>query len=320
MGPPVSRAQRTIKATDGVALGDYVYMDHGSDYADYADAQVRELITRYKPDILWNDISWPTGEKRLFAMFADYYNTVPDGIVNDRWQTGSLFKKAMGVKPARATFDLLMKQVIKSRPDFLDSIKPPIIPHSDLTTPEYTQYDVTQAKKWETTRGIGNSYGYNRDETDADYASFGEKLFPDFIDAVAKNGNLLLNAGPSGGQGTIPPEQLSRLNGFGSWLRTNGGAVYGSRSYDDPQGETTDGLQVRTTRKDDSLAVVVVGNPQGRRLTVKGLELAGTRGTLLADGSPVTLTRGEDGDTVLEFARDLAGIYSPVIAVPLSGP
>ena len=128
-------------------LGDYVYMDHGSDYADYADAQVRELITRYKPDILWNDISWPTGEKRLFAMFADYYNTVPDGIVNDRWQTGSLFKKAMGVKPARATFDLLMKQVIKSRPDFLDSIKPPIIPHSDLTTPEYTQYDVTQAKK-----------------------------------------------------------------------------------------------------------------------------------------------------------------------------
>jgi len=80
-------------------------------------------------------------------MFADYYNTVPDGIVNDRWQTGSLFKKAMGVKPARATFDLLMKQVIKSRPDFLDSIKPPIIPHSDFTTPEYTQYDVTQAKK-----------------------------------------------------------------------------------------------------------------------------------------------------------------------------
>ncbi len=121
---------------------------------------------------------------------------------------------------------------------------------------------------------------------------------------------------------TIPPEQLRRLNGFGSWLRTNGGAVYGSRSYDDPQGETTDGLQVRTTRKDDSLAVVVVvvGNPKGRRLTVKGLELADTRGTLLAYGSPVTLTRGADGDTVLEFGRDLAGIYSPAIAVPLSGP
>jgi hypothetical protein len=54
-----------------------------------------------------------------------------------------------------------------------------------------------------------------------------------------------------------------------SFAHTNGGAVYGSRSYDDPQGETTDGLQVRTTRKDDSLAVVVVGNPKGRRLTVK---------------------------------------------------
>jgi len=104
-----------------------------------------------------------------------------------------------------------------------------------------------------------------------------------------------------------------------SFAHTNGGAVYGSRSYDDPQGETTDGLQVRTTRKDDSLAVVVVGNPKGRRLTVKGLELADTRGTLLADGSPVTLTRGADGDPILEFARDLAGIYSPAIAVPLPG-
>jgi alpha-L-fucosidase len=46
-------------------------------------------------------------------------------------------------------------------------------------------------------RGIGNSFGYNRQETDADYASLEQELLPDFLKAVAKNGNLLLNAGPT---------------------------------------------------------------------------------------------------------------------------
>ena len=66
-------------------LGDYTYLDHGRDFAAYAGAQVCELIARYQPDILWNAISWPTGEKTLFALFADYHNTVPEGVVNDRW-------------------------------------------------------------------------------------------------------------------------------------------------------------------------------------------------------------------------------------------
>jgi len=49
-------------------------------------------------------------------------------------------------------------------------------------------------------------------------------------------------------------------------------------------------MPVWTMRTGDSVTVVVVVNPKGRRLTAKGLELAGTHGTLLADGSPVTVT------------------------------
>ena len=30
------------------------------DYPAYAEAQVRELIARYRPSVLWNDIAWPT--------------------------------------------------------------------------------------------------------------------------------------------------------------------------------------------------------------------------------------------------------------------
>ncbi|WP_330233792.1 alpha-L-fucosidase [Nocardia sp. NBC_00508] len=298
-------------------LGDYIYSPHASGYPAYADAQVRELITRYEPDILWNDISWPTGQKQLFALFAHYYNTVPDGVVNDRWQTASWGRTVMRSRLARAGFDLLMKQLIKAKQDFVHSAPAPVLPHSDFTTREYTRFDTTQTRKWEATRGIGNSFGFNRNETDADYASFEQELFPAFADAVAKNGNLLLNVGPSGGAGIIPAVQLSRLGAFGDWLRANGAAIYDTNPYDEPQGATTDGLPVRTTRSGSAVNVVVVGYPRGREVVVQGLALPGSAGTLLADGSSVRVDR-RGGDTVLRFSRDLDSVYSPAVAIPLS--
>lgn len=44
---------------------------------------MRELVDRYQPSVLWNDICWPSGGS-LAALFAHFYNTVPDGVVNDR--------------------------------------------------------------------------------------------------------------------------------------------------------------------------------------------------------------------------------------------
>ena len=44
----------------------------------------RELIDRYAPSVLWNDVCWPAGGD-LAALFAHYYNTVDDGVINDRW-------------------------------------------------------------------------------------------------------------------------------------------------------------------------------------------------------------------------------------------
>ncbi|WP_422774111.1 alpha-L-fucosidase [Plantactinospora sp. WMMC1484] len=278
-------------------LGDYTYARYGDGYADYADAQLRELIRRYRPDLLWNDISWPTGEGRLFSLFADYYHTVPDGVVNDRWQTDSLWRWLLGTRLGRAGFDQVMTWAIGDDPDFVENVKPPAVPHSDFTTPEYTKYDTVQAKKWEMTRAIGNSYGFNRNETDADYASFTGTLLPDFVDALAKNGNLLLNVGPAGGDGTIPPEQLSRLAGFGRWLDRNGAAVYDTRPWTRAE---TEGAHF-TAGPDGSVNVILDGPVGTERVRLNGVQLAG-RGRLLADGSAVTLT--VDGpDTLLSFAR-----------------
>lgn len=63
------------------------------EYVSYADAHWRELIERYEPSVLWNDIAYPSAKKRQ-QLFADYYNEHPDGLINNRWGTPSELKKA----------------------------------------------------------------------------------------------------------------------------------------------------------------------------------------------------------------------------------
>lgn len=54
------------------------------EYAQFTDAHLRELIARYSPSILWDDISYSTKGK-LPEIFAAYYNRIPDGVINDRF-------------------------------------------------------------------------------------------------------------------------------------------------------------------------------------------------------------------------------------------
>jgi alpha-L-fucosidase len=53
-------------------------------YGKYADAHVRELIERYRPALLWNDIDYPKSGHPLELM-AEYYNAMPDGVIDDRF-------------------------------------------------------------------------------------------------------------------------------------------------------------------------------------------------------------------------------------------
>ncbi|HKM91774.1 MAG TPA: alpha-L-fucosidase [Candidatus Acidoferrales bacterium] len=53
-------------------------------YGRYVDAQMRELIGKYHPAILWNDIDYPKSGHPLEIM-AEFYNRTPDGVVDDRF-------------------------------------------------------------------------------------------------------------------------------------------------------------------------------------------------------------------------------------------
>lgn len=291
---------------------DYSFSTPGGDYPAYADAQVRELISRYHPDILWNDICWPGSQDDLFRLFTYYYSIVPDGVVNDRWKSSTTANKVMGLKPVRAMMDVMIKQIIKKNSDIHSALAQPPIPHSDFMTPEYTKFKDIQTKKWEMTRGIGNSFGYNRNELEEDYASF-ETLLEDFVDALSKNGNLLLNVGPRGEDAQIPVEQLNRLSKFGDWLKQNGEAVYGTRPWTRAEAITDTGDAVRFTQKDDKLYLILLGKPCSSRIKIKEIFFKG-EASLLIDDSPVKLEKDGE-DMILTFSYGLQDIFVPVIMI-----
>lgn len=216
-------------------------------YEQYATAHWRELIDRYQPAVLWNDLGYPAvGD--LNGLFSYYYEQVPDGVINNRFDLGG----ETGL-------------------------------HYDFTTPEYAVLEDIDLNKWESTRGLGFSFGYNRNEALEDYLS-SDALIVSFVDIVSKGGNLLLNVGPLA-DGTIPEVQAERLRDLGAWLAVNGEAIYSTDPWRRAAAETDGGVPVRFTQRDGVLYVVLLDTPNS---TTFALPLE------LADGTTVTALGGED--------------------------
>ena len=160
---------------------------------------------------------------------------------------------------------------------------------------------------------MSHSFGFNRNDTEADYET-AESLLTTLIEAVSRNGNVLLNVGPRATDAGIPAEQLSRLKAMGEWLRANGDAIYGAGCWERSDGETTDGTPVRFTVRGDRLNVIPLGRVTGGRMVVRDLEASGPA-TVLADGSPVELLR-EGPDLSLIFKNPPTG-FAPAITIDL---
>lgn len=293
-------------------LMDFVGSVPGGEYPAYADAQMRELVDRYEPSVLWNDISWPDGQDALNALFGDYYARVPDGVVNDRWKTPTFGARMLRWRPARRVLDAVIQSRMAKAGSETEGVVPPPVPHSDFRTPEYVRFDTIQARKWEATRGMSHSFGFNRNDTEADYES-AEHLLGELIDCVSKGGNLLLNIGPHGLDAQVPELQLKRLKAIGAWLRVNGEAIYGAQPWRVADGETAEGTAVRFTCRGARLNVIVLGTPTGDEMVLRNVSAQG-RAARLADGSPVELAQiGED--LRLSFQRPLDGGFGPVVSI-----
>ncbi len=160
--------------------------------------QMKDLINTYQPDVFWTDGDWDvpaeTWKSQEFLAWLYNESAVKEKIVvNDRWGSGIRFK------------------------------------HAGIYTPEYQPDLDFEDHYWEESRGMGYSYGYNREEDTWDYNST-QSLVLQLIDKVSRGGNFLLDIGPDE-HGKIPPIMQERLLQMGEWLKINGEAIYGTTRW-----------------------------------------------------------------------------------------
>ena len=173
------------------------YIDPDDSIANYVDnhmiPQFKELVTKYRPSIIFSDGEWRNSAEQWHAaeLIAWYYNTVgEDAIVNDRWGHGAQY---------------------------------------GFRTPEYSAGITQTDRPWAECRGIGRSFGLNRNEPLSNYLT-SKELIRHFAKTVAAGGGMTLNVGPAA-DGIIPMIQQERLLDLGQWLEINGEAIYGTRPY-----------------------------------------------------------------------------------------
>ncbi|MFI5802934.1 alpha-L-fucosidase [Streptomyces sp. NPDC051561] len=247
---------------------------------DLMKPQLTELIKNYDPDILWCDGQWekPASYWQTAPVLADYYNRAKNR-----------------PKPK----EVAVANRCKIQTGNLDSTE------LDFQTPEYTVKPDIDPDKWEASRGIAHSYGYNQNEPEEDHLT-SDQLVDSLSDIVSKNGNLLLDVGPRA-DGTIPEIQASRLKDIGAWLRTNGEAVYGTTYWHHAEEPTSDD-KIRYTVKDGALYATTLEWP--------GTELTLGADTPVRNNSRVTLLGG-DGKP-LPWRKDARGRV--VVKTPATAP
>lgn len=219
-------------------------------YARYVDEQWRELVARYRPSILWNDIASPPSSDPE-ALFREYYAAVPDGVVNDRWG--------------------------ESQPGI----------HHDFTTAEFQVAPGIEDRKWEAVRGMARGFGYNRNDEPGDYGPPG-KFVRLLVEVVSRNGNLLLNVGPRA-DGSIPDEQVAILEELGGWLARNGEAIHGTRPWTRFGATSAEGTEIRFTRSASGGTVyaILLGTPATGTVTIRGTGLSPAAARLLGSTAPL---------------------------------
>ncbi len=94
----------------------------------------------------------------------------------------------------------------------------------DFATPEGHMGAPQPWRPWEGCLSVNDSWGYHAGDHDWKTPA---QIVGLLAAAAAGRGNLLLNVGPRG-DGTIPAEAESRLRAVGTWLKTNGAAIFGT--------------------------------------------------------------------------------------------
>jgi alpha-L-fucosidase len=244
-------------------------------YADYLHGQVRELLTRYGTvDYLFFDFS---------------YERMAGGKGPADWRSEELLGLVRELQPAALVNDRLG------------------IP-GDFVTPEQVQPAGRVERDgrpvlWEANQTLNGSWGYDRDNRDFKTAG---QLIRMLVDGVAKDGNLLLNVGPTG-RGSFDPEARRILGEVGAWMDLHERSVRGCGAS-----EHVPPPDCRYTQRGDRLYCHVLAWPF-RHLHLPGLAGRVEYAQLLGDGSEVRREESTAGTLTLELPTVAPPVEVPVV-------
>ncbi len=228
--------------------------------------QIRELCEKYHPAILWFDTAGEITQARAEQIAKMARELVPGILINSRIKLG----KPIGLPVT----------------DFDGS-------GDNEAFPQYHNVP------WELCGTLNKSWAYK--EWDKDFRPVSE-LLTHLIDAVSKNGNYLLNVGPTA-EGVITEPYASRLRAMGDWLKVNGEAIYGcgGTAWGTEFGDyrTVDGKRKfvpapanwRCTTKPGKVYIHVLNWPKDGKLELPALKGKIRKAHLLTD--PATLVQVE---------------------------
>jgi alpha-L-fucosidase len=177
---------------------------------DHVQPQLRDMVTRYRPDVLWADGEWDGPESlwksRQFLTWLFNESPAREIVVNDRWGQGCRHKHG-GFYTTEFT------------PGMKDGSHP-WEENRTVTMPR--AYDAENRPLW-------YDWVFNRQLTLANYYSPRELVLT-LVDIVSRGGNLLLNIGPTP-DGRLRVIEEERLSQIGDWLKVNGEAIFGTRPW-----------------------------------------------------------------------------------------
>jgi len=224
-------------------------------FETFAKPQVEELLTNYRPDLLWFDEIHMKTDAQVESLYQAIRKIRPECVINSR---------IMGCVPP---------------PDKLP-----------LHQCDYISLGDNEIAKrilgieWENAGSMNSSYGYNQNDVDWIEA---KQIVYNLVEIVSKGGNYLLNVGPTA-EGLIPQACIDRLMEVGAWMDVNQECIYGTSVWkvfgEGPSFENkkdTAGMNIRFTAKGNSLYAICLDWPE-KEVFVKAFGKTGVAGQKVA--------------------------------------